>query len=98
MHTALKASKCGVISGPHFPVFSPNTGKYRPEIKPYLDTFHIVHVLQNQNIGNIGKSSVIRQKRESQNECFKKIKHVKFPKNEHFLPPDTHMYVCVSGG
>ena len=20
-----------------------------------------------------------------------------FPKNEHFLPPDTHMYVCVSG-
>ena len=19
-----------------------------------------------------------------------------FPKNEHFLPPDTHMYVCVS--
>ena len=46
----------------------------------------------------INKSSVIRQKRESQNECFKKIKYVKFPKNEHFLPPDTHMYVCVSGG
>ena len=21
-----------------------------------------------------------------------------FPKNEHFLPPDTHSYVCVSGG
>ena len=21
-----------------------------------------------------------------------------FPKNEHFLPPDTHMYVCVSVG
>ena len=21
-----------------------------------------------------------------------------FPKNEHFLPPDTHIYVCVSGG
>ena len=21
-----------------------------------------------------------------------------FPKNEHFLPPDTHTYVCVSGG
>ena len=20
-----------------------------------------------------------------------------FPKNEHFLPPDTHTYVCVSG-
>ena len=21
-----------------------------------------------------------------------------FPKNEHFLPPDTHRYVCVAGG
>ena len=21
-----------------------------------------------------------------------------FPKNEHFLPPDTHMHACVSGG
>ena len=21
-----------------------------------------------------------------------------FPKNEHFLLPDTHTYVCVSGG
>ena len=21
-----------------------------------------------------------------------------FPKNEHFLPPDTHTYICVSGG
>ena len=22
----------------------------------------------------------------------------KFPKNKHFLPPDTHTYVCISGG
>ena len=48
-------SKYGVISGPSFPVlglsrrdteylsvFSPNTGKYGPEITPYLDTFHAV--------------------------------------------------------
>ena len=33
-------SKYGVISGPYFPVFNPNTGKYGPEITPYLDTFH----------------------------------------------------------
>ena len=33
-------SKYGVISGPYFPVFSPKTGKYGPEITPYLDTFH----------------------------------------------------------
>ena len=25
------------------PVFSPNTGKYGPEITPYLDTFHAVN-------------------------------------------------------
>ena len=35
-------SKYGVISGSYFPVFSPNTGKYGPEITPYLETFHPV--------------------------------------------------------
>ena len=38
-----KVSKCGVISGPYFPVFSPNTGKYGPEKSPYLVTFHSVN-------------------------------------------------------
>ena len=42
-NTAWKVSKYGVISGPHFPVLSPNTGKYGPEITPYLDTFHAVY-------------------------------------------------------
>ena len=40
--TAWKVSKYRVISGPYFPVFSPNTGQYGPEITPYLDTFHAV--------------------------------------------------------
>ena len=31
-----------VISGPYFPVLGLNTGKYRPEISPHLDTFHAV--------------------------------------------------------
>ena len=35
-------SKYGVISSPYFPVFGLNTGKYGPEITPYLDTFHAV--------------------------------------------------------
>ena len=57
-------------------------------------------------------SSVMRKKGESQNECFKKTKHAKFSEKRTFLtpwyahvrktnisyPPDTHMYVCVSGG
>ena len=32
-------SKHGVISGP-------NTGKYGPEMTPYLDTFHTVQTIQ----------------------------------------------------
>ena len=32
--------KVGDFSGPYFPVFSSNTGKYRPEKTAYLDTFH----------------------------------------------------------
>ena len=41
-HNAWNVSKYGVISGSYFPVFNPNTGKYGPEITPYLDTFHAV--------------------------------------------------------
>ena len=40
--TAWKVSKYGVISGPYFPVFGLNTGKYGPEITLCLDTFHAV--------------------------------------------------------
>ena len=42
--TSWKVSKYGVISGPYFPVFSPNTGKKGPEITPHLDTFHTVQI------------------------------------------------------
>ena len=37
-----KVSKYAVLSGPYFPVFVLNTGKYRPEKTTYLDTFHAV--------------------------------------------------------
>ena len=53
-------SKCGVISGPCLPAFglntkryevslrfSPNAGKYGPEITLYLDTFHAVNFMKN---------------------------------------------------
>ena len=43
-------------------------------------------------------TSVIRQKGKSQNRCFKKTKHAKFSEKRTFLPPDTHTYMCVSGG
>ena len=45
--TAWKVSKYGVIFGPYFAVFGLNTGKYGPEINPYLDTFHNVMVYQD---------------------------------------------------
>ena len=38
-NTGWKVSKYGVISGPYFPVFNPNAGKYGPEITPYLALF-----------------------------------------------------------
>ena len=43
-------------------------------------------------------SSAIGQKDGSQNGCYKKTKHGKLSKNEHFLPHDTYAYACVSGG
>ena len=42
IYTAWKVSKFGVISAPYFPIVGLNTGKYRPEITPYLSTFHAV--------------------------------------------------------
>ena len=40
MNTVWKVS--GVFSGPYFPAFWQNMGKYEPEKTPYLDTFHVV--------------------------------------------------------
>ena len=37
--TAWKVSKYGIIRGPYFPVFSPNTRKYGPEITPIWSFF-----------------------------------------------------------
>ena len=37
-------SKYEVVSGPYFPAFGPNTGKYGPEITPCLDIFHAVFI------------------------------------------------------
>ena len=46
INTASKVSKYRVICGPHFRIFSPNTGKYGPGITPYWDTFHAVKLLR----------------------------------------------------
>ena len=41
-YTVWKVSIYGVSSGPYFPVFSPNMGKYGPKKTPSLDTFYAV--------------------------------------------------------
>ena len=56
----------------------------------------VLRSMRSQNIhGNPKiKSPVIRQKGESQNGCYKKKSSTtSFPKNEQFLPPDTH--TCI---
>ena len=42
-------------------------------------------------------SSVIRQKANFKTGVSRKQSTPKLPKNKHFLPPDTHTYVCVLG-
>ena len=41
----VKSVQIRVISGPYFPVFGVNTGKYGPEKTPYLYTFYTVFIL-----------------------------------------------------
>ena len=53
--------------------------------------------LKHNSAQTITNSTVIRQKSESQNGG-NKTKQPNFPKNEHFLPPDTHTLVCLSEG
>ena len=58
--------KCVQIGSHFWSVFSPNTGKYGPEIIPYLDTFHAVkvygiheyenHFFINKNLRNLENS------------------------------------------
>ena len=57
---------------------------------PFLN--HLIDGLNTR----FDKSSVIRQKGESQNGCFKKTKHAKFFEKRTFLNP-WYTYVCVSG-
>ena len=49
--------------------------------------------LEHETMIWTGITTVIKQKGESQNRCFKKISTPNFPKNEHFLPLDRHTYV-----
>ena len=64
-------SKYGVISGSYFPVFSLNTGKYGPEITPYLDTFHaVLEITNNLNIRNGEHALIVQTHTDKDNSVF----------------------------
>ena len=67
--------KCGVISGPYFPVLGLNTGKYGPEITPYLDTFHGVTTSRQQF--KLSKSYFISPLKEPNDLSFRPTKNHK---------------------
>ena len=62
MATAWKVSKYGIVSGPYFPIFGLNTGKYRPEITRYFDTFHTVATSHTNMIEQMSEASCLRLK------------------------------------
>ena len=59
-YTAWKVSKYGVFSGPYFPAFGLNTGKYGVEKTPYLETFQaeLPAATNNKSIYILGDSVV----------------------------------------
>ena len=46
IYQCLKSVQIKSFSGLHFPVLSPNNGKYGPEKTPYLGTFHAVYTFK----------------------------------------------------
>ena len=72
------------------------TGTFESSYKILLD---VLKILANfAIIFHSIISSVIRQKGQSQNGCYKKKSMPNFLKNEYYLLPDKHTYVCLSGG
>ena len=90
--TAWNVSKYGVIYGLYFPVFSPNTGKYEPEIPPYLDTFYAVIVyIWIKNVASIGSTYWWRHTSTRS----RWIKHWR-KKNKRFSSPKKNIKVLLT--
>ena len=61
LNTAWKVFKYGVFSGPYFPVFELNTGKYGPEKTQYLDTFHTVRSIQDTEHIDVSRGNITKK-------------------------------------
>ena len=68
-------------------------------LSSFFDNFTVVPILLWLCLQNMfDNAMVIRQKVKSQNDCYKKTKHVKFSEKSTFLTPEMHTYLCISGG
>ena len=114
VNTAWKVSKYGVISGPYLPVFglnteiyfvfSPNTGKTRTEITPYLDTFSRSEIFRHQHssyfdpVQLIYDSVGIKAKGRISKRVLHKKKQDKLSKKQIFITTwYTHARVRIRG-
>ena len=59
------------FSGPYFPIFSANTGKYRPGKTPYSDTFHTLHLLTAASDDKINLNKAISRLKKAIKNNFK---------------------------
>ena len=60
-YKARKVPKFRGFSGPYFPVFELNTGKYGPEKTPYLDTFHTVKSIQDTERIDLSRGNITKK-------------------------------------
>ena len=81
-------------------------GFFRIHVFPYKDRIVDSALIREYAVGEnqysgifylVNNSSVIGQKGESQNGCYKKTKHAKLSGKEQFLPLHTHTCVRIRG-
>ena len=73
-----------------FTLYSLKCIHWSPSYRVYHKADYSSYYGKHFNLTTLQISSVIREKGESQNGCFRKTNMLNFPKKEHFLPPDTH--------
>ena len=71
-------SKYGVASGPYFPAYGLNTGKYGPEITQYLDTFHVVLPRENFFCSVENNSELLDHEKLMEDVCSTDITNCRF--------------------
>ena len=98
--TAWKVFKCGVFSGPYFPVFGLNTEIYSIDLRIQSECRKI-RTWKNSLFKQFSRSDVYCNVWPclSGFQCYLKHYYNLYKLCFcHFLPPDTHTHGCASGG